>query len=511
VSFAANCLLSTAHCPLPTAHCPLPTAHCLLPTAIMVSLGEGITMRTCSRQAAWSEIYRQRRNWIRAQTGDGLILWLGHSPQPRNYTDNTYLFRQNSHFLYYAGLSEPNLAMLSFPESDHDILFANPTGIDNIVWTGPKRSHLELAQECGINTVLNMECLEEYLDQARTQGVKIHYLPPYQYSSIFKLARLLQMEIEDVHRNVSPLLMEQVALQRSVKSDVEIAEIEEALGITDRMHRACMAAARPGLLESELAGMIQGIALSSDRQQAYDPIVTVHGEVLHNHSYDGMLSDGQLLLNDSGVESLMYYASDITRTFPVSGKFTAVQAEVYQIVLNTQMGAIGMIKPGISYREIHLGASKILAEGLHALGLIRGNPADAVDAGAHALFFPHGIGHMLGLDVHDMEDLGDIVGYRKEKRSNQFGLNYLRLSRPLETGFVLTVEPGIYFIPELIERWQAEGRHKEFLDYKKIQAFQCMGGIRIEDNILVTPTGGRILGPGIPKTIAEVETACSKD
>lgn len=468
-------------------------------------------MRTCSRQAEWSKIYRQRRNRIRAQAGNDLILWLGHSPQPRNYTANPYLFRQNSHFLYYAGLSEPDLAMLSFPETDHDILFATPLGMDDIVWTGPKPSHPELARECGIVSVQNTDCLEEYLNQARSQGIQIHYLPPYQYSSIFRIAQLLHMPIEDVHRNASPLLMEQVALQRSVKSEVEIAEIEEALAVTDRMHRACMAAACPGLLESELAGMIQGIALSSDRQQAFDPIVTIHGEVLHNHSYDGILSEGQLLLNDSGAESLMYYASDITRTFPVSGRFTAVQAEVYQIVLNTQMGAIGMIKPGISYREIHLGASKILAEGLRDLGLIRGNPADAVEAGAHALFFPHGIGHMLGLDVHDMEDLGDIVGYGKENRSNQFGLNFLRLSRPLEQGFVITVEPGIYFIPALIERWQAEGKHKEFLDYDKIHSFLGFGGIRIEDDILVTPTGGRVLGPGIPKTIAEVENACGKD
>ena len=471
--------------------------------------GKDATMRTCSRTADWSKIYRERRNRIRAQAGKDLILWLGHSPQPRNYTDNTYLFRQNSHFLYYAGLSEPDLALLSFPEPNHDILFATPAGIDDIVWTGPKRSHVELARECGIDSVQNTECLEEYLNQARTEGIRIHYLPPYQYSSMFRLAQLLHMPMEDIHRNASSPLMEQVALQRSVKSDVEIAEIEEALGITDQMHRACMAAGRPGRRESELAGMIQGIALSSDRQQAYDPIVTVHGEVLHNHSYDGILSEGQLLLNDSGAESLMYYASDITRTFPVSGKFTAAQADIYQLVLNMQLGSIGMIKPGVSCREIHLGASRILAEGLCALGLMRGNAEDAVEAGAHALFFPHGIGHMLGLDVHDMEDLGDIVGYKKEKRSNQFGLNFLRLSRPLEPGFILTVEPGIYFIPALIERWQAEGQHQEFLDYEKIQTFLGFGGIRIEDNILVTPTGSRVLGPGIPKTIADVETACS--
>jgi Xaa-Pro aminopeptidase len=466
-------------------------------------------MRTCSKQADWSEIFRQRRNHIRAQIDDRVILWMGHALQPRNYENNAYPFRQNSHFLYYTGLAEPDMALLSFPEPGHDILFAKLYDIDDIVWSGPRRSHADLAQEAGIESVEPLEKLNEYLDKARSQGMQIHYLPPYQISSMHQIAQLLHMDINEVPRNASYSLMEQVAGQRSVKSEEEIAEIEEALGITEHMHRACMAAGRPGVRESHLAGMMQGIALSADRQQAYDPIVTIHGEVLHNHSYDGVLSEGQLLLNDSGVESLMYYASDITRTFPVDGRFTKMQAEIYQVVLNTQLGAIDAIRPGISYREVHLGACRIMAEGLKDLGLMTGNPANAVEAGAHALFFPHGIGHMLGLDVHDMEDLGDIVGHKKEKRSNQFGLNYLRLSRPLDPGFVLTVEPGIYFIPALIERWQGESKHKEFINYEKIQNYLGFGGIRIEDDVLVTQTGGRVLGPAIPKTIAEVEKACN--
>jgi Xaa-Pro aminopeptidase len=466
-------------------------------------------MRTCSTQVNWREIFRQRRNHIRAQVKDAVILWMGHSLQPRNYENNAYPFRQNSHFLYYTGLTEPDMALLSLPESGHDILFSKPFDIDDIVWTGPRLSHEDLALEAGIDSVENMEKLEEYLAKARSQGMQVHYLPPYQYSSICKIAQLLHMDISEVQRNASYPLMEMVAGQRSVKSEEEIAEIEEALGITEQMHRACMAAGRPGARESHLAGMMQGIALSADRQQAYDPIVTIHGEVLHNHSYDGFLSDGQLLLNDSGVESLMYYASDITRTFPVDGRFTKMQAEIYQVVLNTQMGAIDVIKAGISYRDVHLHACRIVAEGLKDLGLMTCNPADAVEAGAHALLFPHGIGHMLGLDVHDMEDLGDIVGHKKEKRSNQFGLNYLRLSLPLEPGFVLTVEPGIYFIPALIERWQGEGKHKEFLNYGRMHSYLGFGGIRIEDDVLVTPQGARILGPAIPKTIAEVEKACN--
>ncbi len=325
------------------------------------------------------------------------------------------------------------------------------------------------------------------------------------------MARLLKTGIGKVAAKASRLLMEQVAYQRSIKSDVEVAEIEEALGVTDRMHRACMAAARAGKRESEIAGIIQAIALSSDRQQAFTPIVTVRGEVLHNHSYDNVLAKGQLLLNDSGAESPRYYASDITRTCPVSGKFTGLQAEIYEIVLRMQLGTINMIKPGISYRDVHLNACKLMVEDLRAMGMMRGNPSNAVEAGAHALFFPHGIGHMMGLDVHEMEDLGDIVGYMKrEKRSGQFGLKFLRLSRPLESGFVLTVEPGIYFIPALINRWLQEGRHNEFINYGKLDAFHKFGGIRIEDDVLVTQDGSRVLGPEIPKTIPQVEEACAE-
>ncbi len=468
-------------------------------------------MSAASIQPNWPEIYRQRRNKIRADVGGGVILWLGHTLQPRNYADNSYPFRQNSHFLYYAGLSSPDMAMLSFPEYDYDILFLRPTSMDDIVWSGPQPSPVELAREAGIDTVEDIDRLEEYLVKAQNQGKKIHYLPPYQHSSIFRLAQLLNMDPGEVSINASPVLIETVARQRCIKSDEEIAEIEDALIISDRMHRACMAAARPGMQESELAGIIQGIALSAGREQAYPPIVTTRGEVLHNHSYDNVLAEGDLILNDSAAESPRFYASDITRAFPVTGRFTAQQAEVYQLVLRMQLGAIGMIKPGVTYRDVHLAACRILAEGMRSIGLMQGNPSDAVDAGAHALFFPHGVGHMLGLDVHDMEDLGDIVGYgRKEKRSTQFGLNFLRLSRTLDPGYVLTVEPGIYFIPALIERWQKDRLHKEFINYDKVSMYVGFGGIRIEDNILVTPTGAHVLGPGIPKTIPEVEEACGK-
>jgi Xaa-Pro aminopeptidase len=468
-------------------------------------------VKTSSLDENWRETYRQRRNQIRKEVGEGVILWIGHILQPRNFANNAYPFRQNSHFLYYTGISEPDMALLSFPEPDHDILFSKPESMDDIIWSGPKRSRTDLAHDAGVDAVEDMERLEQHLAKIRAQGTKIHYLPPYQYSALSRTAQLLNTNADEVIENVSQILMQRVAKQRSIKSDAEIAEIENALSVTDQMHRASMAAARPGVRESEIAGMIQGIALARDRQQAFPPIVTIHGEVLHNNSYDGLLAEGQLLLCDAGAESPMYYASDITRTCPVSGRFTPVQAEVYELVLRVQLGAIDMIRPGITNREVHLGACRLVVEGLCSMGLMKGNISNAVEAGAHALLFPHGIGHMMGLDAHDMEDLGDIVGYKdREERSGQFGLNSLRLSRPLEPGFVITAEPGIYFIPALIDRWQQEGRHREFINYDKIDAFRNFGGIRIEDDVLVTPIGARVLGPEIPKTVAEVEKACNE-
>jgi Xaa-Pro aminopeptidase len=469
----------------------------------------GAFVKTKSEQYDWAKIYRQRRDTIRKKVGSGRILWLGQVLQPRNYEGNPYPFRQDSHFLYYAGLSLPNLAMLSLPDLGKDILFTDPADIDSIVWNGPRPSTEELAHNAGIDTVEEFSALRDRIDEAIAQGLKIHYLPPYRVSSMYHLSRLLKMPSEEIASNVSQVLMHEVAGQRSVKSEEEIDQIEEALSVADLMHRACMAAAKPGMREMELAGLIQSIALSQDRQQAYSPIVTIHGEVLHNNSYNGILEEGRLLLNDSGAESPMYYASDITRTFPVSGRFTDIQAEIYRIVLQVQQGAIEKARPGITNREIHLDACRILVEGLRGLGLMKGDVSEAVEAGAHALLFPHGIGHMMGLDVHDMEDLGDIVGYKeKEPRSNQFGLKYLRLSRPLQPGFVLTVEPGIYFIPPLIDRWKSERKHEAFINYDAIDRLRSFGGIRIEDNILVTQEGARILGHRIPKTIPEVEEAC---
>jgi Xaa-Pro dipeptidase len=468
-------------------------------------------MRESRSKADWAEIYRDRRNRIRQAVDGGVILWLGHSLQPRNYKDNTYPFRQNSHFLYYAGISIPDLALLTYPERDYDVLFSKPSSLEEIVWSGEIQGRVDIARGAGVEMVEDSARLGSYLAKAKSQGLKIHYLPPYQASSTLKLAELLSLTPAEAASSKSERLMEAVANQRSIKSEVEIDEIEEALDITAQMHLTAMRLARPGLHEFDIAGAMQGEALKHDRQQAYHPIVTIHGEVLHNHSADNLLEDGQLLLIDAGAESRRFYASDITRTFPVSGRFQPTQAEIYGIVLRAGLGAVEIIKAGMEYRDVHRHAARIIVEGLSAMGLMKGNPDDAVSAGAHALFFPHGIGHLLGLDVHDMEDLGDIVGYPKgEARSGQFGLKYLRLNRRLESGFILTIEPGIYFIPALIDRWWQERIHREFINYDKLESFKRFGGIRTEDNILVAESGFRVLGPGIPKTIDAVESVMAR-
>ena len=466
-------------------------------------------MKTHPLKAKWRKVFRNRRNYIRTAAGCGVILWLGHSLQPRNYANNAYPFRQNSHFLYYTGLVEPDLAMISFPEPDTDILFSRSADIDDVIWSGPSPSPTDMARGAGISRVEDIAKLKGTIDEIRGQNRPIHYLPPYQYSSAVHIARLLQIRVESVGRKASAAVMERVADQRSVKSAEEIEEIEDALAITDKMHRAAMAATKPGLRESDITGIMQGIALSAGRSQAYNPIVTVHGEVLHNESRDEVLESGRLLLNDSGAESPMFYASDITRTYPVDGKFTSLQAEIYQVVLDTQRSTIDMIKPKVSFMDVHLEACRVLSEGLRNVGLMKGNPADAVEAGAHALFMPHGIGHLLGLDVHDMEDIGNVLSYKKKAiRRGPFGLKYLSLNRPLKAGFVMTVEPGVYFIPALIERWRNEKKFPEFINYDKLRSWLSFGGIRIEDDVLVTPIGSRLLGPPIPKSIEEVESAC---
>ena len=437
----------------------------------------------------------------------GLLLFPGNEESPMNYSANGYRFRQDSTFLYYFGLNEPGLAAVMDLDSDQEILFGNDLDMDDIIWMGYLPGMAEKCRKVGVSYHRPLSQLPDFLATMVKQGRKIHFLPPYRAEHYLNLSNLLGIDTSSVMSYASEEFIRAVVAQRSIKSKEEIKHIEEALATTHDMHVTAMRKTRPGIRECDLAGEVEGIALAAGGTVAFPVILSVQGEILHNHYHGNRLKSGQLVVNDSGAESGMGYAGDITRTFPVSGKFTPRQADIYSIVLKAQLEAIRAIRPGKKYLEIHKKVSRIIAQGLKEVKLMKGNVEDAVNQGAHALFFPHGLGHMLGLDVHDMENLGEsYVGYDAgTKRSGQFGLAYLRLARELQPGFVLTVEPGIYFIPALINKWMMEKKFREFINYQKVHEYLKFGGIRIEDNVLVTAGGGRVLGKPIPKQIGELE------
>lgn len=419
-----------------------------------------------------------------------------------NYRANTYPFRQDSSFLYYAGLDLPDLALLIDAGSGKTILFGHELSVEDVVWVGPQPTLKELASRAAIDEVREMDTLPGMLRQGG-----LHYLPPYRGDNILRLCNWLGKDPVSVKGGFSEALVTAVVGQRSVKMDEEIEQMIWAVNLSGRMHVSVMREAEEGLLESDLSGIVTGMCEAEQVMPAYGIILSTDGQTLHNHSHGNELRSGKLLLADFGAESPMHYAGDITRTFPVDRHFTPMQRAIYDLVLSAEVHAIRSCKPGVMYREIHMETSRLIAAGLRDLGLMKGDPEEAVAAGAHALFFPHGLGHMIGLDVHDMEDLGEqFVGYAGEvERSKQFGLAYLRLARTLKPGFVLTVEPGIYFIPELIDLWRTERKFAEFINYSELDKYRDFGGIRIEDNVLITEEGHAILGDPIPKTAAEVE------
>ncbi len=452
-------------------------------------------------------IYAQRRQQLMEKYDNDLLLILGNENSPVNYEDNYYPFRQDSTFLYYAGLNMPHLALVLDCSQRKAILFGDNPTIDHIVWMGPQHSMPELAEKVGINDTSSFANLGQIIQAAQQKGQKIHYLPPYRSLNKIRLGQLLNQTLEQVEQGMSLDLVKKIIEQREIKGPEEIEEMSKAVTLSGRMHEAVMQRSKPGLKEADMVGVLHEIASAEDCQLAYTAILTVNGQTLHNHHYHNTLLEGQLLLGDFGAASRMQYAGDITRTCPVSKSFSRQQKEIYQIVLDTEVQAIESLKPGISYREVHLNAAKNIVNGLKDLGLMKGDTEEAVQEGAHALFFPHGLGHMIGLDVHDMENFGeDHVGYGADySRSSQFGLKSLRLAKELKEGFVLTVEPGIYFIPELIDRWQSQKHGEAFINYSALEAYRTFGGIRIEDNVLVTDTAFKILGAPIAKSIEEVE------
>jgi Xaa-Pro aminopeptidase len=458
-----------------------------------------------------SEIYTKRREELHKKLKSGSALFTGNTEAPMNYPDNTYHFRQDSDFLYFFGLDLPGFTGLMDFDSGRDWLFGNDYDMDDIIWMGPQPTIGELAVKCGISETAPVSKLEETVKDALSKKRKIHFLPPYRGETKMTLARLLKENPCQMKTQASVDLIKAVISMRSIKEKVETDEIERAVDIAYDMHVTAMKMCRQGVKEQDIFGAIEGIALAKGGGTSFPIILSINGQTLHNHSHGNILSKGKMMVTDAGAETNLHYASDITRTTPVGGKFNEKQKNIYEIVLKANTETIKATKPGMSNRDLHFMACKILTTELKNLGLMKGDVDEAVAAGAHALFMPHGLGHMMGLDVHDMEALGEnFVGYNDEvKRSDQFGTAFLRFALPYKTGHVFTVEPGCYFIPELIEKWKSEGKFTEFINYSKIDAYLSIGGIRIEDNVLITDKGHKLLGKPIPKTVKEIESICS--
>ncbi|HWB94877.1 MAG TPA: Xaa-Pro aminopeptidase [Puia sp.] len=452
--------------------------------------------------------YQQRRARLKQQLGKGLILLLGNEESSMNYRDNVYPFRQDSSFLYFFALDKPGLAGVIDIDNDREMIYGRDLTMDEIVWTGPQPSLAEQAVAAGITQVLPVASLAGDLVSAHAAGRTIHFLPPYRPENVLKLSAWLSLAPGMVRDRASVPLIKAVVEQRSIKSEEEIGQIEEAVDITAAMHVAAIKGARDGITEAQLAGGLQGIAIAGGGNLAFPTILTVNGEVLHNHYGPTVMREGRIAICDSGAENAMHYAGDMTRTFPVGRKFTALQREMYDIVLGSQVAAIQALKPGVLFRDVHALAARKLMEGLNAAGVTRGDPAEAVAAGAHTIVFQCGLGHMMGLDVHDMEDLGEeYVGYTGTlKKSREFGWKSLRLARALEPGFVVTIEPGLYFIPELMDQYRAERKYMDFINYDRLDTLRGFGGIRIEEDLLITATGSRVLGHPLAKTADEIET-----
>jgi Xaa-Pro aminopeptidase len=454
-----------------------------------------------------AETYMARRARLTAQLSTGVLLFLGNDESPMNYAANTFHFRQDSTFLYYFGVDQPGYAAIVDLDEGRTILFADDLTIDDIVWTGVLPTVAELAAHGGVQETRPASALETFLQEAAAKGRPVRYLPPYRPENKLRLFRLLGVHPDRQKDGASIELVRAIVEMRVVKTAEEVAEIEKAVGTSVAMHLAGMRMVHSGIVEAEVAARVTEIALAAGGHLAFPVIATVHGETLHNHYHGNTLKPGDLFLLDTGAETALHYAGDLTSTFPVDRTFTPRQRDVYEIVLAAHLAAVAACRPGTRFRDVHRLSCRTLAEGLKGLGLMRGDLDEAVEQGAHALFFQCGTGHMLGLDVHDMEDLGEVwVGYEGEPKSLQFGLKSLRLARPLQPGFIFTVEPGLYFIPELTRRWRAERKHEAFVNYDGVERFLDFGGVRIEENIVITADGNRILGPWRPRTIAEVES-----
>lgn len=458
-----------------------------------------------------SEVYSSRRTRLHKIMKSGLALFIGNVDAPMNYPANTYHFRQDSDFLYFFGLDLQGFTGLMDFDSGKDWIFGNDVDMDDIIWMGPQPTVKELAAKCGVTSVAPVSKLESVIREALSKKRSIHFLPPYRAETKMTLGSLLKENPCQMKTLASTDLIRAVISMRSIKEQIEIDEIVKAIGIAYEMHTTAMKMCRPGMNEQEIFGAIEGIALAKGGGTAFPIILSINGQTLHNHYHGNVLAKGRMMVTDAGAETNLHYSSDITRTTPVGGKFNRKQKDIYEIVLKANTESIKSAGPGMSNRDLHLNACRIVASSLKDLGLMKGDVDEAVAEGAHALFMPHGLGHMMGLDVHDMEALGEnYIGYNDQvRRSDQFGLAFLRFALPYKSGHVFTVEPGIYFIPQLIDQWKSEGKFREFINYNKVEDWKDFGGVRIEDNVLITEKGHKLLGKSIPKTVSEIESTCS--
>ena len=455
--------------------------------------------------------YTERRRILKEKVGRGLILLIGNDESPMNYTDNTYHFRQDSTFLYYFGIQRPGLAAVIDADNDQEIVFGDEYTVEDYVWRGPQPTIAGQAEKSGVHNVQPTKNLAVMLDAAQQRKQAIHFLPLYRPENKIKLYELLGIAPKDVPGNSSVELVKAVVSQREIKTEEEIVQLHQAVNVSVDMHVAAMRYAKPGITEAQVTAEIQKIAIAAGGNISFPVIATINGQTLHNHYHGNTLKEGDLFLIDAGYENEMCYAGDLSSTIPVSKKFTPVQRDIYQLTLDAHQAAMDAAQLNKPFKNVHIAASKTIFDGLKAMGLTKGNSDDAVEAGAHALFFPCGTGHMMGMDVHDMEDLGEVwVGYDGQPKSTLFGLKSLRLAKPLKPGHVYTIEPGIYFIPELMDLWRSQNRFSEFINWDEVYRYRDFGGIRNEEDFVMTENGARLLGKPKPKTVEEIEAIRSE-
>ena len=462
------------------------------------------------------ETYVNRRAELKKLVKSGIIILFGNNESPANFPANGYYpFRQDSSFLYYFGPKRDGLVGVIDVDNDKELLIGNDIDIDDIVWYGSVDSVHDMAERTGVKESAPMKQLQVICDNAMKEKRTIHFLPPYRHDTMIQIFDLLGIHPSKQREAASVELIKAVVKMRSTKEQQEIEEIERACAIGYKMHTTAMRVTKPGVTEKYVGGQVNGIANSYGAMVSFPTIFSQHGEIMHGNPSMAVLESGRLALCDCGGETMEHYCSDNTRTFPVNGKFTQRQLEIYSIVEDCHDLALKISKPGVKYFDVHMDVCRLMTDRLKELGLMMGDTEEAVRAGAHAMFLPHGLGHMMGMDVHDMEGLGQTyVGFDDETRPNleQFGTNCLRMGRRLEEGFVVTDEPGIYFIPALIDEWRAKGLHKDFINYEKLETYKDFGGIRIEDDILITSDGCRFLGEErIPYHPKDVEDFMSKN